>query len=171
MALGLSDRSLFKMCGYSLVGRSNRPFPVRRHLGAKRRAAALHERVIALARSWQIEHARREKLRSPRGAQFDQILEYRGAELVIVGVVPLQKDESTGRVHEFERAAAAAQLGECLASRLLPVPAHFGKEIFERLGIGATRDVDRLQRIDRDVSQRASTFRRLTKQRQERTTL
>ena len=79
------------------------------------RPGALHQRVVAVSRAGQEDQAGGQVALAPGGRDVVVVLEHGRAELVVVGVVPLEEDQPARRVDQRlgGRARPAGRRGPC----------------------------------------------------------
>ena len=95
-----------------------------------RRPGPLHERVVRSGRALEVERGGGEEAVAPR-RRHERILQHRGAELVVVGVVPLEEISRRAASASGPGSGCVSQAGEHLARGGEPVAAHLGEDLLD----------------------------------------
>ena len=96
-------------------------------------ARALHESVVRIAGTAQVEHARSQVAVAPGRRQVLVIFQRGRAEFVIVRICSFKEHETPGGIHKLRSAAGfSLQPGQRLARGLHAVLADIGEDLVER---------------------------------------
>ncbi len=123
--------------------------------------------VIPVRRAGQEEQARGQVALAPGGRGVVVVLQHGRAELVVVGVVPLEEHQPPRRVDQRPRVAPGLQVGQRLAGGGRPVAARLREDLLDRPRAGLRRR-DRFEPVDPRVAHLAATAHRPAEQGEER---
>ena len=139
--------------------------------GSQRLVRACYQTIIAIAGAAEVVNAKSEKQVLPVVAYVVVILKHGRTEFVVVGVVPLEEDQSACRVDDLSGVAARLQKASDLGRGAITVGAHIGKNLLNGFCRRRVTWFGGGQVFDGHVAQLAAAHCRLTKHGQERTVL